>query len=193
MRPTAGRVTAIVVANKAGLSAYRAKVYVDATGDGDLSAWAGAPFEKGGDEGQLQSVSLCFLMAGVDDDAYAKTRLHPHCPESPMHRIAASDEPPHDAAWSERALNTDMAVHRAISKACGNVRLAEEISRYDMLVNAMAEAVGNRRDIQTRGLREHVSILDKLLAEDAEGAADEIARHINNTARDLEAIMFPDD
>ena len=85
-----------------------------------------------------------------------------------------------------------MAVHRAISRACGNVRLAEEISRYDTLVNAMAEAVGNRRDIQTRGLREHVLILDKLLAKDAEGAADEIARHINNTARDLEAIMFPE-
>jgi flavin-dependent dehydrogenase len=37
-------VDALVVANKAGLTAFRAKVYVDATGDGDLAAWAGATF-----------------------------------------------------------------------------------------------------------------------------------------------------
>jgi len=37
-----GSVNAILVANKAGLSACRARVYVDCTGDGDLAAWAGA-------------------------------------------------------------------------------------------------------------------------------------------------------
>lgn len=35
-------VDTILVTNKAGLTAYRAKVYVDCTGDGDLCVWAGA-------------------------------------------------------------------------------------------------------------------------------------------------------
>lgn len=34
------------VANKAGLTTIRPKVVIDCTGDGDIGAWAGAPFEK---------------------------------------------------------------------------------------------------------------------------------------------------
>lgn len=37
-----GVVDAIVVANKAGLTAYKAKLFIDCTGDGDLATWAGA-------------------------------------------------------------------------------------------------------------------------------------------------------
>lgn len=37
----------ITVCNKAGLSTLTAKVYIDATGDADLSAWAGVEFTKG--------------------------------------------------------------------------------------------------------------------------------------------------
>ncbi len=62
-----GVVDAILIANKAGLSAVRARVYVDCTGDGDLAAWAGARFEKGDEDGDMQPVTLCYLMsdAGV--------------------------------------------------------------------------------------------------------------------------------
>lgn len=42
-----GRVTSIRVCNKAGLSDLKAKVYVDGSGDADLSAWAGVAFIKG--------------------------------------------------------------------------------------------------------------------------------------------------
>ncbi len=38
-------VETIIVANKAGFSAYRARVYVDSNGDGDLSAQASTPEE----------------------------------------------------------------------------------------------------------------------------------------------------
>ncbi len=69
-RGPAGRVDALVVANKAGLTAFRAKVYVDATGDADLAAWAGAPFEKGDETGEMQPVTLCFTLANVDMYAY---------------------------------------------------------------------------------------------------------------------------
>lgn len=61
-----GNIDTILVANKAGLTPYRASVYVDATGDGDLAAYAGVPFEKGDDTGNMQSGSLCFIISDAD-------------------------------------------------------------------------------------------------------------------------------
>lgn len=65
-----GRVDVVLVANKAGLTAFRARTYVDATGDGDLAAWAGATFEKGDQGGDLQPATHCFTLTNVDLYAY---------------------------------------------------------------------------------------------------------------------------
>jgi len=66
-----GAVSALIVSNKAGLSAYKARVYVDCTGDGDLAAWAGAEFQKGDPEtGDLQPATHCFILSNVDTYAY---------------------------------------------------------------------------------------------------------------------------
>ena len=91
-----GNVSALLVANKSGLSALRAKVYVDATGDGDLAAWAGAEFEKGEKgTGDLQPATHCFILANVDYYAY---RNGPpwvmRGPESVISRIATSGRYP---------------------------------------------------------------------------------------------------
>ena len=43
----ADRLAGVVVHNKSGRQVYRARCVVDATGDGDVAALAGAPFEKG--------------------------------------------------------------------------------------------------------------------------------------------------
>jgi hypothetical protein len=67
---SSGHADAIVVANKAGLSALRARVYVDATGDADLAVWAGAKYEKGDEAGNLQPASHCFTLTNVDMYAY---------------------------------------------------------------------------------------------------------------------------
>lgn len=64
------RIDAVVVANKNGLTAYRAPLFIDATGDGDLCAWAGAEFLKGDADGVLQKSTLCFSVANVNTDAY---------------------------------------------------------------------------------------------------------------------------
>jgi glycine/D-amino acid oxidase-like deaminating enzyme len=90
-----GTVSAIVVANKAGLSAYRAKVYVDCTGDGDLAAWAGAPFEKGDKSGGLQPATHCFVISNIDEQALEKgPRIHFYDPESPIWKAMRSDKYP---------------------------------------------------------------------------------------------------
>ena len=67
------RVEAVVLWGKSGFSAVKAKVYIDATGDGDLCAFAGAPFEKGNDEGICMPGTLCTLWHGVRWDEVIAT------------------------------------------------------------------------------------------------------------------------
>jgi len=69
------RVALAVLAAKSGLFAVSAKAFVDATGDGDLAAWAGAPFEKGDADGGLMPGTLCSLWANVDWPAVHKSGL----------------------------------------------------------------------------------------------------------------------
>ncbi len=63
------RVVRGIVADKSGLRAVEAGVFVDCTGDGDLAARAGAEFEKGRPEdGLCQPMTTYFRMANVDRD-----------------------------------------------------------------------------------------------------------------------------
>ncbi|MCL2708324.1 MAG: FAD-dependent oxidoreductase [Defluviitaleaceae bacterium] len=61
-----GRVNGIVVESKSGRQAYKAKVTIDASGDGDIAAMAGVPFSSGRNDGKMQPVTLMFKVAGVD-------------------------------------------------------------------------------------------------------------------------------
>lgn len=65
-----GRVTEAICAAKSGVFAVKARAFVDCTGDGDLAAWAGAPFEKGDEDGNLMPGTLCSLWNEVDLDAF---------------------------------------------------------------------------------------------------------------------------
>lgn len=58
------RITGIVIANKAGLSLVVPRITVDATGDGDVAALAGAPVEQ---ELPLQPMTLHFRVGNVRD------------------------------------------------------------------------------------------------------------------------------
>jgi hypothetical protein len=61
----------VVVANKRGLTSYKARFFIDCTGDADLAYFAGAEYEKGDNlTGSLMPSSLCFLLSNVDDYAY---------------------------------------------------------------------------------------------------------------------------
>lgn len=63
-----GVVKHIICSGKSGIYAVRAKVFVDATGDGDLCVWAGAPYEKGDAKGNMMAGTLCTLWGGIDWD-----------------------------------------------------------------------------------------------------------------------------
>ncbi len=92
--------------------------------------------------------------------------------------------------WSEEEMGSDRRFHELIAAGCGNARLADEISRYDTLVQAVREIVGNRRQVQEQALDEHLAIIDALLADDAESAAMQMARHIASTGTAVEMVMF---
>ncbi len=61
-----GRVGAIAVATKAGLRRIEGRVFVDASGDADLSAFAGFGFETAGELEPAQTLTTTFRMANVD-------------------------------------------------------------------------------------------------------------------------------
>ena len=61
------RVGGVIVENKSGRQAYRAKCVIDCTGDGDVAARAGAPFKVGRDaDGAVQPMSLMFKLGEMD-------------------------------------------------------------------------------------------------------------------------------
>jgi len=59
-------ITGLIIEGKGGRQAICAKVIIDATADGDVAALAGAPFQVGSQDGEMQPVSLYFKMNGVD-------------------------------------------------------------------------------------------------------------------------------
>jgi hypothetical protein len=60
------RINALMVETKAGRQAVRADIFIDCSGDGDLAAWAGAPFEVGDNAGSMLYPSMMFRLNGVD-------------------------------------------------------------------------------------------------------------------------------
>jgi FAD dependent oxidoreductase len=60
------RIEALMVETKGGRQAVRADIFIDCSGDGDLAAWAGAPFELGDVAGHTLYPSMMFRINGVD-------------------------------------------------------------------------------------------------------------------------------
>jgi len=92
--------------------------------------------------------------------------------------------------WSQQAMALDRELHSQVAGHCGDARLADEVSRYDGLVQTIREIVGNQRLQQRRALEEHLAIIEAFLADDAKKAGDAMARHVDNTAESVLAIMF---
>jgi hypothetical protein len=59
----------VIIESKSGRQAILSKIVIDASGDGDIAAKAGAPFYKGREEdGKMQPMTIMFKVAGVDTD-----------------------------------------------------------------------------------------------------------------------------
>ena len=64
-----GTLVEVMVSGKGGMFACRGKVFVDATGDGDVACLAGADYEMGRDgDGLLQPMTIQYRVSGVDEE-----------------------------------------------------------------------------------------------------------------------------
>jgi NADPH-dependent 2,4-dienoyl-CoA reductase/sulfur reductase-like enzyme len=83
-----GRVVGVIVENKSGRGAVLGKVLIDATGDGDVAARAGAGFDIGHDRPDvMQPVTLELILGNVDTTAVPES----HHDVTPMIRGAGSE------------------------------------------------------------------------------------------------------
>jgi len=60
------QIKGVIIENKSGRQAILAKIVIDCTGDGDIAAKAGAPYEKGRrEDGLMQPMTLMFRLSNV--------------------------------------------------------------------------------------------------------------------------------
>lgn len=78
------RVRGILVQAKDGLEYIHAGLVIDATGDADITAFAGGSYELGNEKGQIQPVTMVFRMGDVDIDEF-KRYLQNHPGEVSAH------------------------------------------------------------------------------------------------------------
>lgn len=64
-----GRIKSVIVFGNGSKLKINAKVFIDATGDGNIAVLAGAGYQTGGGaDGLCEPVSLIFRIEGVDDE-----------------------------------------------------------------------------------------------------------------------------
>lgn len=66
LKREAGKIEALIVETKSGRGAILGQIFIDCSGDGDLAAWAGAPFEVGDGRGNMLYPSTMYRIGGVD-------------------------------------------------------------------------------------------------------------------------------
>jgi hypothetical protein len=61
-------IEAVIVETKSGRQAILGRMFIDCSGDGDLAAWAGAPYEVGDGKGNMLYPSTMFRINAVDPE-----------------------------------------------------------------------------------------------------------------------------
>ena len=77
----------VVVEHKGGREAILAHRIIDASGDGDVAALAGAPWESGDEDGRLQAPTMVFYMGRVDVERADLATLK-HCKTISYHKAS---------------------------------------------------------------------------------------------------------
>jgi len=68
---TDGRISQVRIHTKSGEIAIAAETFLDCTGDGDVNALAGVPFDMGREDGLMQPMTVEFMIGGVDNSRAA--------------------------------------------------------------------------------------------------------------------------
>ena len=67
-------ITAVKVATKAGVLTFKARYFIDSTGDADLATQAGCPFHLGREDNLCQPMTLCFRIGNVNIPVFNEHR-----------------------------------------------------------------------------------------------------------------------
>lgn len=70
-----GRITHVITESKSGRESVEGKIFIDATGDGDVAALSGCGFDWGNDEGATQPMSMLGLVCGLNFDEISDCAL----------------------------------------------------------------------------------------------------------------------
>jgi hypothetical protein len=128
-----GQLAGVIVESKSGRHAIRAKVVIDATGDGDVAALAGAQFGVGRDsDGACQSISLSHLLTNYTGPAMGNAEFL-----ALLDQAAASAgngyRIPYDRARVQTLVGTQQCIWNGTPHICGHDPLDAE-SLSDALV-----------------------------------------------------------
>ncbi|TFE31523.1 FAD-dependent oxidoreductase [Cohnella luojiensis] len=187
----------VIIVNKTGRSFVRCRYVIDASGDADIAALAGVPFQKGGEQGELQPGSMCYLLANVDKKRFERF-LRESGDSGQLHRaveraIADGSLPEGRKSVSGLAWVNDYLVGVNFGHVFGiDGTKAEDLTRGAIEGRALAER-------QTRFFREYVPGFENAhMVASGEQVGIRETRRIQGdyvlTGEDfMEARSFPDD
>jgi hypothetical protein len=148
------RLTGVIVATKNGLFRIEAEVFVDASGDADVSARAGVPFEQAGEDEPAQTLTATFRMCNVDWDRRKSL------PKGEFHRLMASatdyDLPRRDG--SDHAMPVPGMASTILTRLPSSEKVGGRVrNATDPELLSRAEIDGRRQALEyVRFLRERV-------------------------------------
>jgi hypothetical protein len=99
-----GKIKFLIIQSKSGRQAFAPEMVIDCSGDADVAAKAGVPYETGRpQDGATQPMTLMFQLGGVDMERVNKFRYHDYC-----EKYNAADTYKLHEVWKEAQANGDM-------------------------------------------------------------------------------------
>jgi hypothetical protein len=129
---TGQRITAAIVHTKAGFSRFTASLFIDASGDGDLCAWAGADYDI---SPNMQPMTLHFRVLVPNGNNKTWKELENDCAEALSRAYEDGRAPKFGGPWIIRVRETEVSLN--CTRLYGNGLDVKDIS--------MAE-IGGRND-----------------------------------------------
>ncbi len=124
-----GTVEAVIIANKSGLSQVKGKIFIDCTGDGDVSVRAGASFNKGNPEtGINQPMSLRYIVDQVDIRAWGE--FFEEIKKKTGVSLAAGADPDGKSFYAHCCKGNPVTLTPVFEEAIANGDLTEEDHLY---------------------------------------------------------------
>lgn len=130
-----GRLRGVLADTKEGRQAFLGSIVIDATGDGDIAAKAGVPWEFGrAGDGLVQGMTLMFNLCGIDQSETARTQRREQAAEIIAHMRALCDAgelPPFNEGNTLSTITWNATNHTPwnMNPAAGNPLHEEELSR----------------------------------------------------------------